>query len=165
MDPICNSGPHTIRHAFDRPDIWNCPWALAQNIMPQICTKLGGRHDFTCFVHKSERKKKINVIDLEKFCVKFTSESTQTLGTSNDEVNVESSCVIALFILEAKGFRRSMVRNLIGFLVDISRGLCKVDDVNLALSGVDDGANIINAVPACGLCLEKVQYNDSIKFI
>ena len=57
-----------------------------------------------------------------------------------------------------QGFRRSMVRNLIGFLVDVSRGQVDESIFKELWSGDDAVALKINSAPACGLCLEHVQY-------
>lgn len=59
----------------------------------------------------------------------------------------------------AQGFRRSMVRNLIGFLVDICRGEVDESIFEEGLWAGDDAtAAKLNMAPACGLCLEHVQY-------
>ena len=96
---------------------------------------------------------------------------------SSDEPVVE--VVTATFRIEAKGFRRSMIRNLIGFIVDLGRGeipcpftttIDNDDDIKSANSspslslrdriwtGSEDIAKLVNQAPACGLCLEYVQY-------
>ena len=77
-----------------------------------------------------------------------------TLQESKEEVPV----VTVKFLLEAKGFRRAMVRNLIGFVVDVSRGDLDMNHVDTVLSGTDEASNLVNASPASGLCLEKVEY-------
>jgi tRNA U38,U39,U40 pseudouridine synthase TruA len=51
-----------------------------------------------------------------------------------------------------------MVRNLIGFVVDVSRGDLEMSNVDTVLSGTDEASNLVNASPASGLCLEKVEY-------
>jgi tRNA pseudouridine38-40 synthase len=58
----------------------------------------------------------------------------------------------------SQGFRRSMVRNLIGFLVDICRGAVDESIFQDLWSGDDALAAKLNMAPACGLCMEHVQY-------
>ncbi len=77
------------------------------------------------------------------------------------------------FQLRAKGFKRSMVRMLVGFVVDVARGSTNLGDIPKLLMkegnekdvnvGVirDSGGNrigIVNTAPACGLFLAKVEY-------
>jgi tRNA U38,U39,U40 pseudouridine synthase TruA len=63
------------------------------------------------------------------------------------ETPEEIPAVTGRFRLQAKGFGRSMVRNLIGFVVDVSRG---VIDANAGeRNWTADKANMVNAAPAC----------------
>lgn len=75
----------------------------------------------------------------------------------------------ATFTLRAKGFHRSMVRNLVGFAVDVARGVRSLEDIPVLLfqeepkedsSQGNNGklASMVNSAPACGLCLARVQY-------
>jgi tRNA U38,U39,U40 pseudouridine synthase TruA len=70
----------------------------------------------------------------------------------------DAPAVTVKFVLEAKGFRRTMVRNLIGFVVDVCRGKLGMHHVDTVLTGTDEAAKLVNAAPACGLCLVKVEY-------
>ena len=105
-------------------------------------------------------------------------EGDDGISKSSDEPVV---VVTATFRIEAKGFRRSMIRNLIGFIVDLGRGeipcpfttttVNNNDDIKSSNSspsssslrdriwtGTEDVAKLVNQAPACGLCLEFVQY-------
>jgi tRNA pseudouridine38-40 synthase len=146
--PLSNAGMHALRRAHEPSCIWNCPWALNDDVFAKLCAVLQGQHDFSCFVHKKERRKRDNNMELSKFEV-------ITLKESNEEAPI----VTVMFVLEAKGFRRTMVRNLVGFVVDVSRGkLAGMNHVDAVLSGTDDASNLVNAAPASGLCLVKVEY-------
>jgi tRNA U38,U39,U40 pseudouridine synthase TruA len=76
--------------------------------------------------------------------------------------------VTARFVIEAQGFRRSMIRNLFGFLVDLARGAGAIKDdamiqnllQELIWLGMEDVATLVHQAPACGLCLEHVWYAD-----
>jgi tRNA U38,U39,U40 pseudouridine synthase TruA len=50
------------------------------------------------------------------------------------------------------------VRNLIGFVVDVSRGDLEMSNVDTVLLGTDEASNLVNSSPASGLCVEKVEY-------
>lgn len=144
---ICGSGPQTLRNPHDEACLWLCPWPLDDSDIKGICRALAGKHDFSCFVHKGERRKKVNVIELEKFNADYLNVSEELAPTVN-----------LRFTLEACGFRRSMVRNLVGFIVDVCRGLLSQDDIPKVLTGSDNGAAIVNSAPASGLCLTQVVY-------
>lgn len=75
----------------------------------------------------------------------------------------------ATFSLKAKGFHRSQVRNLVGFVVDVARGERSLDDARVLLMETSDNTDIggndddkslpiVNAAPASGLCLANVEY-------
>lgn len=145
--PLSNGGMHTLRSAHESPCLWKCPWALNDDDLVDLCGKLQGTHDYSCFVHKEVRRDRANVMDVSKFDVEFVSVSSE-----------EAPAVTVKFVLEAKGFRRSMVRNLVGFVVDVCRGKMDMNQVNAVLTGTDEAAELVNAAPACGLCLVKVEY-------
>ena len=105
------------------------------------------QHDFSCLVHKEERRKRDNNMELSKFEMNVINETFE-----------EVPAVTVKFVLEAEGFRRSMVRNLIGFVVDVSRGKLDMNIIETVLSGTDEAADLVNAAPASGLCLAKVEY-------
>lgn len=144
---LSNSGINTLRSAFDSPCLWKCPWALDDTCLIELCQKLQGTHDFSCFVHKEDRRKRDNVMELKKFNVEFIEASSE-----------EAPAVTVKFVLEAKGFRRTQVRNLVGFVVDVCRGQLEMNQLNDVLTGTDEAAKLVNAAPSSGLCLVKVEY-------
>ena len=160
--PICNSGPHTLRRAMDPPHLWICPWALDESLLSPLCSTLIGRHDFTCFVHKHDRKAKNNIIELKTMHFDCLSNKHTSFDSSESSGERGASVCDVKFTLEAPGFRRSMARNLVGFVVDVCRGKCSMEDVNLVLNGNEEHASLVNCVPACGLCLSKVVYEKEV---
>lgn len=145
--PICTSGPNTLRDAWDRNNVWICPWALDDSNLQSLCQRMTGEHDYSAFVHKKARKDKSNILTVEKFTVKVLNET-----------NEDAPVVNIMFIVEAKGFRRSMVRNLVGLVVDICRGAVDVSILDEVWTGTDTVARKVNSAPACGLCLEHVWF-------
>ena len=144
--PIClKGGPHCIRSAHDAPCLWICPWALNDTIIPSLCHKLTGTHDYSAFIHKSDRQNHNNVKDVTRFDFELLQETLEHVPT-----------ITARFCLEARGFGRSMVRNLVGFVVDVSRANIDVDEVDGMWTAAKAG--LVHAAPASGLCLEKVWF-------
>jgi tRNA pseudouridine38-40 synthase len=157
-------GPHSIRHAFDPPCMWVCPWSLDDSTLSTLSQQLAGTHDYSNFVHKADRNKKdqnvtVNRIDFE---IIDTHEETYDYPASTD-VNGDketrtSDVVTGRFVFEAAGFRRTMLRNLVGYCVDVCRGLPGVAPIEKVFAKDADVAASINAAPAAGLCLESVTY-------
>jgi tRNA pseudouridine(38-40) synthase len=92
--------------------------------------------------------------------------TTTTTTTTAQSHATEPVVVTARFVIEAQGFRRSMIRNLIGFLVDLACGAIKDEAMiqnllqELIWLGMEDVATLVHQAPACGLCLEHVWYAD-----
>lgn len=61
------------------------------------------------------------------------------------------------YTIEANGFLRHMVRNVIGTLVEVGRGSRQADDLP-ALLAARDRTQAGPTAPACGLCLTQVKY-------
>ena len=144
---ICSSGIHTMRRAHDAACLWICPWSLEVSQLQVFCQALTGHHDFYAFVHKEERRKQSNCLHLQTFHYHVL-----------DETNEPAPIVTIQFILEAKGFQRTMVRNLVGFVVDLCRGAVPLLD--LVWESNEVAAALVQAAPASGLCLEQVWMRD-----
>ena len=110
---ICQLGPHSFRNALDSPCLWHVPWALDDSLMSSVCAFLHGPHNFAAFVHKEDRYKKCQELTVSKLQFEILHESSHQAA---------ASVVTARFVVESAGFRRSMVRNLVGFCVDVCRG-------------------------------------------
>ncbi|KAL3795538.1 hypothetical protein HJC23_009251 [Cyclotella cryptica] len=176
MHPICNAGPHLLRRVCDQNNVWLSPWPLDPTILHPACQAFVGLHDFTNFIHKEDRKKesecnigtlcseKTHKIDLVRFDIDLQKEKLE--GSSDPSIPLVYN---AAFTLSAKGFRRQMIRNLVGFVVDVARGVRFLEDIPkllqpktispAVLKGTCDAVNYsVNAAPACGLHLDKVVY-------
>lgn len=161
ISPICLSGQNTLRSAHDPPNMWICPWALDENLIQKVCHLLQGQHDFSSFVVKCDRSSRNNTIYLKRFSVSFkdvVEDEDEDAGDIMDNSDDTSIPCNATFVLEAGGFRRQMVRRLIGFVVDVARGHCSLDNIDETLKGSDEAAQQVHAAPACGLTLSKVEY-------
>jgi tRNA pseudouridine38-40 synthase len=77
--PICSSHGRptaSIRTAHDPPCLWICPWALDDGFIPSLCETLAGNHDYSAFIHKSDRFTHNNFKDLTKFDFKVYPRNT-----------------------------------------------------------------------------------------
>jgi tRNA pseudouridine38-40 synthase len=161
-----NGGVHTIRNALDSPVLWLCPWSLEDSNLQHLCKAMEGEHDFAAFCHKDDRRagKANNVMVLEKFEARVIQPlpSSSFVGDNGDQKDSPNLVVTVQLIMEAKGFRRGMCRNLVGFVVDVCRGQILGNDIEDILenmwSGSDEAAKLVHAAPASGLCLEQVWF-------
>ena len=151
IHPIClKGGPHLLRTALDSNRVWICPWALDDSKLKHYCELLIGTHDYSAFVHKEARKIRDNQMTVERI-------NYERVKFRDDPVPIWE----IRFLVEAKGFGRSQVRNMVGFLVDACRGLFKDQELSsdwLWREDSEELAKQINSAPACGLCLEHVIY-------
>eukprot|EP00531_Pseudo-nitzschia_arenysensis_P019481 CAMPEP_0116133354 /NCGR_PEP_ID=MMETSP0329-20121206/10059_1 /TAXON_ID=697910 /ORGANISM="Pseudo-nitzschia arenysensis, Strain B593" /LENGTH=330 /DNA_ID=CAMNT_0003627975 /DNA_START=92 /DNA_END=1081 /DNA_ORIENTATION=- len=115
VHPIClKGGPHLLRTAFDANRVWLCPWALDDSKLKEYCNLLAGTHDYSAFVHKQARKTRDNRMTVDRL-------DFERVKFHDDQVPIWE----VRFLVEAKGFGRSQVRNMVGFLVDACRGQFK----------------------------------------
>jgi len=151
IHPIClKGGPQLLRTALDSNRVWICPWALDDSKLKYYCQLLMGDHDFSAFVHKKVRKMRDNRMTVHRL-------DYERVRFRDDEPPIWE----VRFLTEAKGFGRSQVRNMVGFLVDACRGSFKdleSHDDWLWKGDTDLLAKRIQSAPACGLCLEHVIY-------
>jgi tRNA U38,U39,U40 pseudouridine synthase TruA len=109
----------TTRHNTNR----HVPWPLDDSILPQLCKTLQGTHDYSVFVHKTVRyTDKSHVMTIAS--IDFEIQREQRIPTEHDPAASAAAVhvVTARLVFRAKGFRRTMVRNLVGFCVDRCRG-------------------------------------------
>lgn len=145
--PICTSGPNCIRSGLDPKTLWISPWTLDDSNMERFCHLLTGEHDYSAFVHKKSRREKENILSVDSFSYECLDKTTE-----------EAPILTIRFQVEAKGFRRGMVRNLVGFVVDLCRGQLSESVFDTIWSGTDEAARSVNSAPPFGLCLEHVSY-------
>lgn len=157
------AGPHTIRHAFDPPSIWVCPWSLDDSMLSAHCQKLSGSHNYSNFVHKADRDTKDQNVTIDRIDFEIISTREESISALPDELDgkrasISTAVVTGRFVFEATGFRRTMIRNLVGYCVDICRQLPGIVPIEEIFTPRTDTAAKICAAPAVGLCLESVAY-------
>ncbi len=122
---------------FWRQRAWHVPFALDVDAMRAAAEILLGEHDFSSF----------RAADCTaRHAVRRTFASA--LGRHGDVVRYE---------IEATGFVRHMVRNIVGTLVEVGRGALDVARFE-ALLAACDRRQAGPMAPACGLYLVRVRY-------
>lgn len=165
VHPICMAGPHLLRRIHDQNNVWLCPWPLDETKFNSACEAFVGVHNFYNFVHREEHKKRTKCSEAEKdYTTDLLSFDFHLMKEEEGEMTPSTSTppiYNAIFTLKAKGFHRQMVRNLIGFVIDVSRGLQSLESIPSLLKEKSDlNQYKVNAAPSCGLCLEHVLYED-----
>ena len=132
---ICNQ---RLRPALGRNYFWFIRFPLDLERMRKAAQFLIGTHDFSCFcatgTHVKDRVR--TIIDIE-------------IKTGDDgliEIKVE-----------AHGFLKYMVRNIIGTLVEVGRGKRKPEEMKVIIESRNRKIAGVTA-PACGLFLKEVKY-------
>jgi tRNA pseudouridine38-40 synthase len=106
--------------------------------MEQAAHYLIGRHDFSCFCatgsHVKDRVRTITAVNFKK----------------------EQDGMLEITV-EAQGFLKYMVRNIVGTLVEIAGGKRPPEEMQAIIESRDRNTAGITA-PACGLYLKEVRY-------
>jgi len=114
---------------------------LDMDLMQSAAQALIGEHDFSAF-RSSECQAKSPVRHLMRF-----------------EIGFESGLIVCR--LQANAFLHHMVRNLVGAVVEVGRGAAPVQWISEVLSS-RDRTLAARTFPACGLCLERVEYDSNL---
>jgi tRNA pseudouridine(38-40) synthase len=179
-----SGGPHSIRNATDTYCLWIVPWVLCNDdtILPKLCQQfMGAQQNFYYFIHKADRDnpKKTTMHTIHEMSYEVISISTECISSVSSRQGtstVSSEIVTGRFTFIAKSFRRTMIRNIVGYCIDACRSnLANVPSIEFLLPTLETTAAItsskthnneekerhhyiINAAPASGLCLESVVY-------
>jgi tRNA pseudouridine38-40 synthase len=132
---ICNK---PLRPALGRHYSWYIRHPLDLDLMEKAAQYLIGTHDFSCFCatgsHVKDRIRTISGIDIKK-----------------DEDGLLEITV------EARGFLKYMVRNIVGTLVEVGKHKRQPEEMKEIIDSRDRNIAGITA-PACGLYLKEVKY-------
>ncbi len=97
------------RSPFQRYHAWHCWYPLHLPSMRQAAKAMEGEHDFTSFCAADDASAR-RVVQLRKL----------TLRKQGEQIKIQ---------IEASHFLKQMVRNLVGFLVEIGRGRRSADEI------------------------------------
>ncbi|MEN6374241.1 MAG: tRNA pseudouridine(38-40) synthase TruA [Smithella sp.] len=132
---ICNK---RLRPALGRNYFWFIHHPLDLTAMRQAAEYLIGRYDFSCF------------------CATGSSVKDRTRTVKGVNITAGEDGLLEITI-EAQGFLRYMVRNIVGTLVEIGRGKREPSEMKEIIDSRNRNIAGITA-PACGLYLKEVKY-------
>jgi tRNA pseudouridine38-40 synthase len=133
---ICNQ---YLRPVLGRNYFWFIRFPLDLERMRQAVQYLLGTHDFSCF------------------CAAGTDVKDRVRTITNVVIETGSDGLIEIK-LEAQGFLKYMVRNIVGTLAEVARGKRKPEDMKEIIDSRDRNIAGVTA-PACGLFLKEVKYD------
>lgn len=134
----------TVPSALLRKYSWFVKYNLNVHLLEQSAECFMGLHDFEIFCKDDSNVKN------------YLCNVSQSFWTVNQNV--------FRYQIQANRFLHTMVRLLVGTMVDVGRGYISLDDVGAALSRekIKDSPNVIKrigqAAPSHGLVLESIQY-------
>jgi len=126
------------KNIFLRHYTWHVRERLEMDKMRECLSLLAGRHDFSS----------------------FRSTGSDNLNPVREMIRTDVSCDeegLAIFVFEADGFLRHMVRNIVGTIVDVGKGKITLDEFAQIFSSLDRKKAGIK-VPPQGLFLTMVNY-------
>ncbi|HNY50014.1 MAG TPA: tRNA pseudouridine(38-40) synthase TruA [Smithella sp.] len=127
-----------LRPALGRHYFWHVRYPLDIAKIKKAAKYLLGTHDFSCF------------------CATGTDVKDRVRTIVDIEIQTGEEGLIEIKV-EAHGFLKYMVRNIIGTLVDVGRGKREPEEMKLIIESKN--RNIAGATaPACGLFLKEVKY-------
>ncbi|HON57995.1 MAG TPA: tRNA pseudouridine(38-40) synthase TruA [Smithella sp.] len=127
-----------FRPVLGRNYLWHVPYALDIEKMKRASVALLGRHDFS------------------SFCAAGTDVKDCVRMIKSIKIRKKPGGVLEIQ-LEAGGFLRHMVRNIVGTLVEVGRGKIPPDEMKKILDAKD--RNVAGpTAPAQGLLLKEVRY-------
>lgn len=127
-----------LRPALGREYFWFIRYPLDLAKMRDAAQRLLGTHDFSCF------------------CATGTDVKDRVRTLTNILIETGPDGLIEITV-EARGFLKYMVRNIVGTLVEVARGKRQPDEMREIIDSRN--RNIAGATaPACGLFLKEVKY-------
>ena len=125
------------RSALLRRHVWEVLYSLNIDEMVKATEHIKGEHDFS------------------SFCVAESAKENNVCGVT--DATWEQSGDELIFKIEADRFLHTMVRSLVGTLVEVARGYFSVAEfVDIIMA--KDRRKAGPTAPACGLCLVEVRY-------
>ena len=132
---ICNKG---LRPVLGRNYYWFIRFPLNLEMMKKAAQYLIGTHDFSCF------------------CATGTAVKDRFRTITGIDIKSGADGLIEITV-EARGFLKYMVRNIVGTLTEVARGKRNPQDMKEIIASRNRNIAGVTA-PACGLFLKEVKY-------
>jgi len=155
LNPICP--PFLARY------VYTSPWALDVEILQRAARLFEGEHDFLSFAATDPDLTSRNLASLpaldEQELEAPSAPTVRTIFSSTWEERRTEAGNLLVYRVRGSGFLHHMVRNLVGTMVDMSRGLGSTEEIPAILAARSRSAAGPTA-PARGLFLHSVEYDE-----
>ena len=142
--------------------VYACPWPMDVEALQRSARLFEGEHDFLSFAATDPdltTREAYFSTELDQK-VKALQGTIRTLFSSAWEQRQSDAGEILVYRVRGDGFLHHMVRNLVGTMLDVSRGILSVDDIPAILAARSRSAAGPTA-PARGLFLSSVEYDEA----
>ena len=140
--------------------VYACPWPMDETALERSAHFFLGEHDFLSFAATDPdlaARTASYAHDLDQEVKVPTASSVRTIYSSAWETRETEAGPLLVYRVRANGFLHHMVRNLVGTMLDASRGLLQPEDIPAILAAHSRSAAGPTA-PARGLFLHSVEY-------
>lgn len=132
---------------FIKRYVWHYPRQLDLSLMKEVVSLFKGTFDFTAFSGSTDVKNKIRTV------YDFTVQSLSELCFM--DMKLEGNFI--KFRIEADGFLRYMVRNIVGCMIELGRGRLTYEQIKKAIT-YGERPKPLRTAPPSGLFLERIFY-------
>ncbi|GAQ95217.1 tRNA pseudouridine38-40 synthase [Thermodesulfovibrio aggregans] len=127
--------------------VWHYPRKLNLDLIDEALSLFKGTKDFTAFSGSTDVKNRVRTV------YDFTMQKLDSLSFMDMQINGS----FIKFRIEADGFLRYMVRNIVGCIVEVGREKLSIDAIRKAFNSGERPSSMQTAPPH-GLFLEEIYY-------
>jgi tRNA pseudouridine38-40 synthase len=139
--------------------VHHCIWPLDLGELDRAAKALEGEHDFFSFAATDpDMAGRDQEYDAERKLEALPASAIRTIFSSAWE---QRSNELLVYRVRGSGFLHHMVRNLVGTMLEVGRGMLRSDDIARILAAKNRSAAGPTA-PARGLFLHSVEYGEQI---
>lgn len=139
--------------------VYACPWPMDVSALEESAVVFLGEHNFLSFA-ASDPDLTTRKLALEPDETLEAPSAVRTVYHSAWERRQEEAGELLVYRVRGNGFLHHMVRNLVGTMIDVSRGHLRVEDLAGILAAQCRSAAGPTA-PARGLILHSVEYEET----
>lgn len=132
---------------FIKRYVWHYPRPLDLSLMKEAVSLFKGTIDFTAFSGSTNVKNKIRTV--YDFTIQFLSELYFM------DMKIKGNFI--KFRIEADGFLKYMVRNIVGCMIELGRGRLTYEQIKKAINR-KERPKPLQTAPSSGLFLERIFY-------
>lgn len=143
---------------FLRNFVYHYPYRLDEAAMQAAARQFEGEHDFTSFAATPERRR-ADIADPAQRLAATLGQRGAVRRVLRSKLERQGDELV--YEVYGDGFLHHMVRNLLGFLIEIGHGKRQMNEIPAVLAA-RQRARAGRTAPACGLYLVRVDYPEMV---